>query len=248
MNIFRSLLQIGLLSFIVGCCAGANLSTDISHPKVNSPPPTELEAKSKRIKFINGATVALVTPVSDSFFIASCTGVWVSKGLLLTAAHCVDDDSAPVFRYATEKDFEKMQARPALLIARSKEKDLALLVTDPSTRPEHEIAAIEESSVPSTGDVVDIVGHPVGYTWTYTRGYVSAIRDNAKGPLTTEMKILQISAPIWMGNSGGGAFNEKGNLIGICSWISKNGPQLAFFIHIDEIKTFLHNEALKIQP
>jgi S1-C subfamily serine protease len=59
------------------------------------------------------------------------------------------------------------------------------------------------------------------------------------GPVGISEKIIQISAPVWLGNSGGGAFDEDGRLIGICSWISKNGPQLTFFVHRDAINKFI---------
>jgi len=247
MKIFRSLLQFGLLSFVVGCCAGASLPTNVGPPKI-APPLAELNDRPKRVEFMNEATVALVTPVSDSFFIVSCTGVWISKGLILTAAHCVDEKDVSTYNYTSKKDFESLKFRTAILAAKNEEHDLALLITDPKDRPEHQIAQIEQNTAPVAGDPVDTVGHPIGYTWTYSTGFVSAVRENVKGPSTTEMKILQVSAPIWMGNSGGGAFNKDGHLIGICSWISKSGPQLAFFVHVDEIRSFLRREMLKTLP
>ena len=60
---------------------------------------------------------------------------------------------------------------------------------------------------------------------------------NGSVPIYT--KTLQISSPAWRGNSGGGAFDADGKLIGISSWVSARGPMLGFFIHRDEIEKFL---------
>jgi S1-C subfamily serine protease len=49
---------------------------------------------------------------------------------------------------------------------------------------------------------------------------------------------MQVSAPVWFGNSGGGAFNDEGEIVGIASFIMK-GPSLGFFIPVDSIRPFL---------
>jgi S1-C subfamily serine protease len=86
---------------------------------------------------------------------------------------------------------------------------------------------------------VHVVGHPVGFWWTYSSGYVSNTWSDIEGPEPMRGQMLQVSAPVWNGNSGGGAFDEKGHLIGIASWISKAGPQLSFFVHRDVIIKFM---------
>jgi S1-C subfamily serine protease len=62
------------------------------------------------------------------------------------------------------------------------------------------------------------------------------------GDQQIKAKVVQISAPIWIGNSGGGAFNSDGHLIGLSSWITLRAPSVAFFIHRDEIKNFLKDK------
>lgn len=64
------------------------------------------------------------------------------------------------------------------------------------------------------GDMVLAIGNPLGYGITVTDGIVSAL-DKAITVENTTMTLLQTSAEINSGNSGGGLFNMNGELIGI---------------------------------
>ncbi len=127
------------------------------------------------------------------------------------------------------------------VIAVSKEKDLAIIKTV-GPHPVHLSAAIV-TSVPETGADVVVVGHTRGLYYTYMKGTVSNVRQS----LSDEEEILgpyvQIIAPIWYGNSGGGAFTTSGDLIGIASFMVE-APNQGFFIHPETIRKFL--EASKI--
>jgi S1-C subfamily serine protease len=49
---------------------------------------------------------------------------------------------------------------------------------------------------------------------------------------------MQVSAPIWYGNSGGGAFDAEGSLVGIASFKAL-APNVAFYVHLETIREFL---------
>lgn len=233
MQVFRNLLRFGLLSFIVGCCAGANVTSHDASSRISSPPMT----RQQRIETIKESTIAIVKRL-DEIVVPVCTGVWISKNLILTAEHCVEDDV--LTEYATPSGFFEPRVHKAIPMVKKKSLDLALMISVPEDTPEHGIVDLSHDQI-SAGDPVDIIGHPIGYPWTYSTGYVSSDRGVMKGPAGIDASILQISAPVWMGNSGGGAFDENGRLIGICSWISKAGPHLSFFIHKDTVEEFLEN-------
>ena len=70
----------------------------------------------------------------------------------------------------------------------------------------------EEPDV-TLGDKVFAVGNPVGLGWTFTDGRVSAFRP--KRVNNRDVPMIQTQTPISSGNSGGGLYNEKGELVGI---------------------------------
>jgi len=245
MKTFRNLLQFSLLSFVVGCCTGGSIPLKPEPTKQELPNHTLANDRQKTVEYLLHSTAALVENVG-SFVVTNCAGVWISKTLILTANHCVDEHP-PNFQYIVPGDLADKKSREALLLAADKKVDLALLMANPEDLPEHNVVKLSEDPV-VTGDPMHVVGHTAGYPWTYSYGFVSAIRDGMFGPSAFDTKVVQISAPVWMGNSGGGAFDANGQLVGICSWISKNGPHLTFFIHRDIIKSFLRQESFKKTP
>ena len=68
----------------------------------------------------------------------------------------------------------------------------------------------------TVGERVFAVGNPVGLGWTYTQGSVSALRRDGGG---VRVPVVQVDAAINQGNSGGGLYNEQGELIGINNFI-----------------------------
>ena len=90
--------------------------------------------------------------------------------------------------------------------------DLAILSSrlDPA-----EIAAAQwdKSLSPRIGDEVFAVGNPHGLGWTHSAGQISQIRRQQRGPYV--YRVLQSTAALNPGNSGGGLYDKSGRLIGI---------------------------------
>jgi S1-C subfamily serine protease len=57
------------------------------------------------------------------------------------------------------------------------------------------------------GENVFVIGHPEGLKFTLSTGIISRLQDS----------MLQISAPVSPGNSGGPVYDEQGNLVGVVS-------------------------------
>lgn len=65
-------------------------------------------------------------------------------------------------------------------------------------------------------DRVFVVGNPMGLGWSHASGEVSQMRRESFG--THDMRIIQISAPVNHGHSGGGLYDDDGLLFGINTW------------------------------
>lgn len=198
---------------------------------------------------------------------AYCTGVWVSSNTILTAEHCVDDIGRPepavndVLRslglqeneqddwtpigqpvmYSERDDIstDVKRQRSASVVAVDMYNDLALLKADAPGK--HLVAHLSCDEI-HDGDELHMTGHTVGMWWSYKHGYVSAHR--TKFPTFTHhmVNMLQVSAPVYLGDSGGGAFNSRGELVGIADAVEKNVPDMAWYVHRDVLRSFLEHE------
>jgi len=123
-----------------------------------------------------------------------------------------------------------------------KKHDLALLKVQGDVIPPHTVAKLAKSK-PAMGEHVYVLGHVKGLYWSLIDCTVSAYRDDL--PLPEEFGIrgpfMQLSGPVYFGNSGGGAFNSNGELVGIASFLFR-APSTSMFIPLDAIKTFLKVE------
>lgn len=80
------------------------------------------------------------------------------------------------------------------------------------------------------GDKVVAIGTPEGLENTVTTGEVNAIRT------INGIKLIQHTARVWGGNSGGPLFNTYGQVIGINSYTSTENPDISFSIVMDYLE------------
>jgi serine protease Do len=100
---------------------------------------------------------------------------------------------------------------PAKVVGSDDKTDLALLKVDGGNRTFTYVKFSEQE--PRVGDWVVAVGNPFGLGGTVTAGIISAHgRQIGAGPYDD---FLQIDAAVNRGNSGGPAFNFKGEVIGV---------------------------------
>lgn len=80
----------------------------------------------------------------------------------------------------------------------------------------------------NVGEKVYTIGAPQGLSLTIAEGLLSSKREVGK------RRLLQTSAPISQGSSGGGLFDSNGNLLGITTLMSVRGQNLNFAIPAEE--------------
>ena len=85
----------------------------------------------------------------------------------------------------------------------------------------------------AVGERVIVIGSPQGLENTMSDGILSAIREYE----TT--RLLQITAPISPGSSGGAVFNANGQVIGIASFQFAKGQNLNFAIAAEHVRPLL---------
>ncbi len=83
------------------------------------------------------------------------------------------------------------------------------------------------------GDTIYAVGNPRGLQGTFSDGIISSIRSDANG------KILQMTAPISRGSSGGPVINSRGEVIGVSFASRSDGQNLNFAIPSNDLIVLL---------
>jgi hypothetical protein len=84
------------------------------------------------------------------------------------------------------------------------------------------------------GESVVAIGHPLGLTDTVSSGLVGAVREIEK-----DFAVLQISAPIAPGSSGGPLFDDRGRVIGVATAILLGAQNLNLGVPINDVKVLL---------
>ena len=93
------------------------------------------------------------------------------------------------------------------------------------------------------GEQILAIGHPLGLTYTATQGIVSKEERIFDG-----IKYIQIDAAINPGNSGGPLINKDGKIVGINTFIFRDGENLGFAVPVRYIsQTLFDYEKVKGQ-
>jgi S1-C subfamily serine protease len=92
------------------------------------------------------------------------------------------------------------------------------------------------------GDVVFSFGHPLNFLWSFDRGMVSQVRPEYvwkyEDRVERKATVIQTSAALNPGSSGGPLLNEEGKVVGVVAWGRQDGVGLNFAVslqHIEEI-------------
>jgi hypothetical protein len=118
------------------------------------------------------------------------------------------------------------------VLAADTERDLAIVRINLEDLP---TVKLGNSDDVSAGDRVVAIGNPLGVLdYTVSDGLISSIR-----PLDAKRTLLQISAPISQGSSGGPLYNLYGEVIGVAVGISSEGQNLNFGIPVNDLRPLL---------
>lgn len=136
------------------------------------------------------------------------TGVILSAdGYLITNAHVIEGG------LRVDVTLSDDSIRQALLVGYDSQTDLAVLKIDGSGLP---AAQFGDSAALRVGDGVYAIGNPLGeeLRGTMTEGIVSAI-DRTVAVDGWDMTLVQTTAALNSGNSGGALINQYGQVVGI---------------------------------
>jgi S1-C subfamily serine protease len=154
------------------------------------------------------------------------SGFFVGERIIATNLHVVE---------GSHQGYAKIVGQRAKLdiegtVGIDPNRDLVLLKVSVTGAP---AMTLGKSDAVEVGEAVYAVGNPQGLEGTFSQGIVSSIRQVGSD------KLLQITAPISPGSSGGPVLNSKGEVIGISVATFKEGQNLNFAIPSEYLRLLL---------
>jgi hypothetical protein len=143
------------------------------------------------------------------------SGVLLENGLVLTNRHVVEGVGGVQIIFKPDDldgDKQALDIRPGMVKSVDPRRDLAII--SPRSLPaKRRFLTLSSQDNYDVGADVYAIGHPLGYSWTFTQGIISAVRSfQTKEESFT---AIQTQTPINPGNSGGPLLNTSGEVLGI---------------------------------
>lgn len=157
------------------------------------------------------------------------TGFILDKGgLIATNLHVVAGSSSITIKLHDGTPYQVME-----IAGVDPGRDLAVLRIKPTKNLQ--TVRLGDSEQMSAGDQIVAIGNPLGvFDYSVSAGLISQVRPvcDAKEERCPPggLKLLQISAPISQGSSGGPLFNQFGEVVGVTTLIVAQGQSINFAV------------------
>ena len=153
-----------------------------------------------------------------------------ATGLIVTNLHAIQGSLSVEVRLSNGDVYDDVTVS-----AVDQRRDLALIRIRGFGLPS---ASFGDSELVRPGDSVILIGAPEGLEQTVSNGIVSALRDSGDG-----YRFIQTTAPASPGSSGGGMFNESGELVGIVTSQFTAGQNLNFAVPVNYARGLLSSDS-----
>jgi hypothetical protein len=159
------------------------------------------------------------------------TGFAISEDHLVTAAHVVE--SAAVIRV-----IEGKTSRAGFVVGVDRRADVALVEVRSDLKG-HEFVFTKQAA--EEADQVGILGYPRGEPLTYTQGEVTGTNRKVTIEGLGRYGLLQTSARVEPGNSGGPVFDAQGSVVGVVSAGVDGDPEKAWAVAAEVAEPLVSN-------
>lgn len=157
------------------------------------------------------------------------TGFFIAPGIIATNLHVIEGAKKVRIRpIGSTKEHEVIGFTKV-----DYDNDLVLLETTAKDAPPLKIGDDAQVAI---GDDVYVIGNPVGLEGTFSRGMISGKRE------ANNRRVLQITAPISQGNSGGPVLSTSGEVIGVAVAYIAEGQNLNFAVPISYLSILMRNQ------
>lgn len=195
-----------------------------------------LWAQTKKIVQDNlSKVVMIITFDSNNQPLTIGSGFYISAdGKIATNYHILEGSSSAIVKeIGADKKYEVES-----VIQLSTDHDIAIIKIN---RISNSVSLGRDETL-LVGEKIVAIGNPEGLEGTVSEGIVSGFRE-----ISSDFRIIQITAPISPGSSGGPLFNSKGEVIGIASASIFSGQNLNFAIPISAVRDISGKKPLNLE-
>lgn len=181
---------------------------------------TSVVAKTPREIFVDAAqsVVAIIAEISSNKTMQG-SGVIIDQQLIATNCHVVENSERITV-------IQQKAYYSAKIVGADRSRDVCLLQVSEQFGQPATVLFVDQVEI---GSRAYAIGAPLGYSQTISEGIISGLRGDSRNVM------IQTTAPISHGSSGGGLFNEDGRLIGITTSGFENAQNLNFAVPGDWI-------------
>ena len=172
------------------------------------------------------SVVLIVVNDSNGQPLALGSGFFVQRSIIATNLHVIEGASSGYVKVVGQEAKTKING----IVASDSQHDLTLLSVESNSAPP---LPFGDSDSLSVGDNVYAVGNPRGLEGTFSQGIISSIRHVESDTL------LQITAPISPGSSGGPILGTTGKVVGVSEGAITDGQNLNFAIPVGYLASLI---------
>ena len=230
----------GAIVMIASILARQKPSEDNAQPAISSSPQSEQSETSESTMSIAEASESvLYLEIYDNQdeLVGTASGFLVEDHSTLVTNYHVMEDAYHIVAWTA--DGEQSQEITEV-IAYDDKSDLAILRC--SEKLGISPLTLGDSNLVSQGDAIYVVGYPLGLSNTLSDGIISSCYFDENN-----IDILQITAPISGGSSGGALLNQNGEVVGVISASYVDGQNINIAVASNMLAKLLESPSEPVQ-
>lgn len=155
------------------------------------------------------------------------------NGEIATNYHVIEGASSAIVKFVNKEGKYGVDN----IVQTSITYDLAIIQIGASTEP----LSLGDDELTTVGNRIYAIGNPEGLEGTVSEGIISGFRK-----VDESFRLIQITAPISPGSSGGPVVNQNGQVIGIASASIILGQNLNFAVPAKQLKELISKPSKKL--
>jgi hypothetical protein len=218
-----NLFWLGIIIFVLSCNSNSQKQTAQKAKEQNTAITISQTKKDFTASDIysrsKSSIVLIITFDENQIPLSQGSGFFIGQNTIVTNYHVIEGASQIKIKPIGSSEY----LSKATIIKASQKHDIAIIETN-----NYSNSLKIDTATQSIGEKIFAIGNPDGLEGTISEGIVSGVRNS-------DYDVIQITAPISPGSSGGPVIDEKGDVIGISTFTLRNSQNLNFAVPVKYI-------------